>query len=356
MIILAAGQILNPTLQNNPHHNNNFDFLRFLFASFVICTHSYALLGNIQGDPLYGISGRVFSEVGVCGFFVISGYLIHQSLERSSSLRSFVRKRITRIFPGLIVAVLFAALVIGALVTELPLLTYYNHKGTWLYALDNAFLVPRHQVLPGVFTRNAETAVNGSLWTLRYELLFYGLLSLLFGVSRPAKKWFVPLLFLICLTGYFCLRYDLINGLPAGLHKFLFYACNLGCYFAAGTFLSLFAPVLQQKKTLLLILSSVAFLGVLLFFQKELEIISFIAFPLMVITFGLHYFKALHFSRYTGDISYGTYIYAYPLQQALIVWLQPQHAGPLTLLSFLLSWTMGYLSWHLVEKRFLKKR
>ncbi len=347
-------------MQNNPLHNNNFDFLRFLFASFVICTHTYALLGHIEHEPLFILSGRVFSEIGVCGFFVISGYLIHQSLERSSSLLSFARKRISRIFPGLIVAVLFSAMVIGSLATTLPLKAYLSHKATWLYILDNTFLIPRHLTLPGVFTHNPETAVNGSLWTLRYELLLYGLLALLFFLPRKAKKWILPLLFLLCVSGYLAARYGLFAALPAGLQPFLFYLgslFHLSCYFSAGAALSLFTPILHKRKTVLLLVSVTLFFIALFSPQKEMAIIGhIISFPVMVITFGLHYTRILHFSKYTGDISYGTYIYAYPLQQALIVWLQPQNAAVLMIPSFLLSWLMGYLSWQLVEKRFLKKR
>lgn len=330
--------------------------MRFLFASFVILTHSYALLGDIKADPLYGLSGRVFSEIGVCGFFVISGYLIHQSLERSSSLFSFARKRIVRIFPGLAVAVLLAAAVIGACVTALPLKAYFADKDTWRYVLDNMLLIPRHQTLPGVFTHNAETAVNGSLWTLRYELLFYGLLGLLFFVPKVFKKWLLPVLFLLSMAGYFMLKHHMTGYFSDGLHKFLLYCCNLGCYFVAGAALSLLAPLLYARKTMLLLASTVLFFITLCFPSRHLEPVALISFPVMVITFGLHYFRGLHFSKYTGDISYGTYIYAYPLQQALIVWLQPQNAVVLMLASFPLSWLAGYLSWHLVEKRFLRKR
>jgi peptidoglycan/LPS O-acetylase OafA/YrhL len=343
-------------LQHSPQHNNNFDFLRFLFASFVIFTHSYALLGDIKADPLYNLSGRVFSEIGVCGFFVISGYLIHQSQERSSSVFSFARKRIVRIFPGLTAAVLVTALVIGAFVTTLPLKDYFATGTTWRYILDNVFLIPRQQMLPGVFAHNVETAVNGSLWTLRYELLFYGLLGLLFFVPKTFKKWLLPLLFLPGMYGYFMLKHHMSGHFSEGLHKFLLYCCNLGCYFVAGAMLSLLTPLLQARKTILLLISTILFSITLCFPSRHFEPLAFISFPVMVIAFGLHYSRVLHFSRYTGDISYGTYIYAYPLQQTLIIWLQPQNAAVLMLASFPVSWLAGYLSWHLVEKRFLRKR
>lgn len=336
-------------------HNNNFDFLRLLFASFVIFTHAFALLGHLKSDPFYTLSHRVLSEVGVCGFFSISGYLIHQSLERSSSWLSFIRKRAIRIFPGLAVAVLFSALVLGLAVTTLPRATYLGQKNTWLYIADNLLLIPRHLTLPGVFEHNFEPAVNGSLWTLRYEVFFYVLLSLLFRASAAVKKVVLPLLFLLLLTGYILIHYRWIS-LPDNWFKFLLYIGNLGSYFMGGALLSLYSGWVQQNKKTLLLLSGIVFVSSLCIWQRQLEIPGLIAFPVMVITSGLHYTPALQFSRYTGDISYGTYIYAYPLQQALIVWLQPQGAWVLMLASFPLAWVAGLLSWHFVEKRFLKRK
>ncbi len=318
-------------------------------------THSYALLGHIEGDPLYPLSGRVLSEIGVCGFFIISGYLIHQSLDRSTTLVSFARKRLLRIFPGLLAAILFTTLILGPLVSTLSPMAYFGDKNTWLYALNNSLLIPRHQTLPGVFGHNVETAVNGSLWTLRYEILCYGLLALLFGVSRPAKKQILPVVFLVLFCGYGLLHYRLVP-LPAGLFKFLFYVTNLGSYFTAGALLSLFPGFLQRHKGRLLLFSSLLFALTLLIRQDGLEMIALPAFAVMVITFGLYQMPALAFSRFTGDISYGTYIYAYPLQQALIVWLQPQQPEVLLLVSLPVGWLAGLLSWRLVEKRFLKRQ
>ncbi len=306
-------------------------------------------------DPLYAVSGRVFSEISVCGFFVISGYLIHQSLERSRTVWSFLRKRLTRIFPGLIVAVIFVALIIGVLITTLTTTQYLGNKGTWLYIANNILLIPRQPTLPGVFEHNPETAVNGSLWTLRYEVLFYILLCLLFSASGQAKKWLLSISFLLCTIGYFLLKHEVVV-LPGGIHKFIFFVFNLGSYFSAGALLSLFPKWLQQWKAILLPVSAVLFLCSLLFWQQQLEVVGIISFSALIITFGLYYFPVLHYSRLTGDISYGTYIYAYPIQQALLVWLTPQHAVQLMLPSFVLAWIFGWLSWHLVEKHFLKKR
>ena len=102
-------------------------------------------------------------------------------------------------------------------------------------------------------------------------------------------------------------------------------------------------------------LSSLLFFASVLIFKEQFETINALTFSVMVLAFGLHYYRVLNFSRYTGDISYGTYIYAYPVQQALVVWLHPSGIIPLLIPSLLLSWLAGLLSWHFIEKRFLKR-
>ena len=79
---------------------NNFDLLRILFAWFVIVSHSYVLNGVGESDPLGQLTSNYFilSFIGVKGFFVISGYLILQSLTRSKTVLDYVAKRMLRIF------------------------------------------------------------------------------------------------------------------------------------------------------------------------------------------------------------------------------------------------------------------
>jgi len=340
-------------LETTASHKNNFDFLRFLFASLVIFSHSYALLlGNIALDPFVKIGNRALSEIAVCGFFVLSGFLIRQSQARSSSIISFFRKRALRIIPGLWVAILITVFVIGSLTTALPLVKYFSNTGTWTYLVSNSFLMPFAKALPGVFSHNPETVVNGSLWTLRYEVLFYALLSSLFFIPQTKSKVFTVVALIICMAGYMAIK---MNWLPVK-GTFLFYFFNLGTYFAAGAFLSFFIDFIKQRKGLLLCISAIIFFAFTFLYKKEYELVNMLSFALMVISFGLHYFRFLNFSQYTGDISYGTYIYAYPIQQALIVLLHPASVAGLMIPSFLAAWFAGWLSWHVVEKRFMKRK
>lgn len=340
---------------NNAAHHNNFDFLRFLFASLVIVTHAYALLGHIELDPFNRISGRVFSEIAVCGFFVISGFLIHQSLERSSTLVSFLRKRFVRIFPGLAAVLLLSVFVLGPVFSTLSPVAYFTDKDTWAYLFSNIFLLPLHKDLPGLFTHNFETAVNGSLWTLRYEVLFYLALCLFFKTPLNLKKKIFPVLFILLTTTHLLLKFGYVKT-PAALSSHLFFFTSLGAYFSAGMTLSLFTGSLLAYKKMLFICAAGIFTVSSLFMQQELFVFGMISFPVMVITLGYLYMPFLHFSKHTGDISYGTYIYAFPVQQAIIVLIPTITTEGMMLPSLFFSWLLGMLSWHLVEKKFLAKR
>lgn len=342
-------------MEKTIQHKNNFDFLRLLFASLVIFTHSFALFtGNPHDDPAFKLTHRILSDFAVCGFFILSGFLIRQSLDRSSSLKSFFKKRALRIVPGLWMAVLFTVFVIGIAATTLPLSQYITNKETWSYVLDNMFLVPRQKTLPGVFENNIETAVNGSLWTLRYELLFYVLLSLLAFVPKSKIKVVTFAILAICLIGCFLINNQLLFA--EGNSKVPGIFCSLGVYFSAGACLSLYVNFIKSKRKIILSVSALLFFASVFIFKNKLETLDMLTFATMLVSFGLCYFPPLNFSKYTGDFSYGTYIYAYPIQQALIALFHPANVWALMLPSFILSWLAGLLSWHLVEKQFLKRK
>jgi peptidoglycan/LPS O-acetylase OafA/YrhL len=132
--------------------DNNFDFLRQFAAFCVIVGHSQSLV----------------STFGVQIFFAVSGFLVTESWLRGPKIGSFLKKRTSRIFPGLMVCILLTALVMGPLLTRLPVGEYFDHPGTLLY-LKNIFLSPVY-FLPGLFEGNTyPNAVNGSLWSLPVE-------------------------------------------------------------------------------------------------------------------------------------------------------------------------------------------
>ncbi len=101
--------------------DNRFDILRLIAAWLVLFSHCYPLGGRPGGEPLASTLGiDTLGGVGVSIFFVLSGYLVTLSLERSPSLLEFARRRALRIYPALVVICLLCVLVLGPLMTTWP--------------------------------------------------------------------------------------------------------------------------------------------------------------------------------------------------------------------------------------------
>ncbi|MEQ1780888.1 MAG: acyltransferase family protein [Hyphomonadaceae bacterium] len=166
----------------NTHTGNNFNLLRLLFALMVVVYHAIALPG-IAGWENAESWTSVGAEIGVQGFFVLSGYLVWASLERSSSLGGYVEKRVRRLLPGYVTVVLVCAIAAVVLVPALrsDLAAVGKYVGWNLTFLN--FMAPS---LPGVFEANRFTEINGALWTLKIEVMFYLILPVLALVLRVA--------------------------------------------------------------------------------------------------------------------------------------------------------------------------
>src|SRR5690348_16573762 len=170
---------------------NNFDALRLVAALSVMFSHSFLIAGGSEADePFVRLSGNqcVLGLVGVFVFFVISGYLVTGSYCRRPVPGRFALHRILRIYPGLIVNLFVCAFVLGPLVTSLPLHDYLGSGKLYDYLGQYFVLTPRSPPLPGVtFVDNGVgNIVNGSLWTLRYEMMMYAMVLLL-GLARQLR-------------------------------------------------------------------------------------------------------------------------------------------------------------------------
>lgn len=152
-------------------HMNNFDFLRFFAAAMVIYCHSFALgTGRFDKEPMFVYScGQFhFGTLAVVIFFIMSGFLVTMSFDRSISAGSFFYNRVLRIFPGLVFVVIVTAFLLGPFVSSLPLHEYFTNSHTYSYLMTITLRGhSAHDFLPGVLSRNIlPNTVNGSLWTL----------------------------------------------------------------------------------------------------------------------------------------------------------------------------------------------
>ena len=153
--------------------NNNLNFIRLFLAILVVFAHSFDL--GKYPEPLTVFSkGQIgLGSFAVNCFFIISGILITHSYIRSKDNFMYLYKRFIRLFPGLFVCALFTVIIIGSINTTLPLINFFTNKQVYNYLFKNSFLLTSSS-LPGVFVTNPYPfAVNGSLWTLRFEVLLY---------------------------------------------------------------------------------------------------------------------------------------------------------------------------------------
>lgn len=335
---------------------NNLDCLRLILAGIVVLFHVDALT-NL---PAFAIFGKYCSpHFAVRSFFVISGLLIYRSYTRSSSLASYFSKRARRIYPAYFAVIIAAALGFFLLSADPP--AQYFGSGFWKYVGANLlFLNFAAPSLPGVFTSNSLSAVDGALWTLKIEVAFYlfvpvmHLLCSRFGT----KKTIAAIFFLssIWKYGFEWLAYvhDVASGSTGGASPNIYsklavqFPAEL-VYFAAGVLLLLYFDRLKTH------FRSIAIITALLYFTGHLlgrDFLDVFWISGLVFVFGFwRYFG--NFSKY-GDFSYGTYIVHWPILQILITFgVARQSPAAFLLLSLLLVFVASLLLWHLVEKRFL---
>ncbi len=338
------------------HSANAFDFLRLCAALAVLFSHSYALFGLSEPEPVGSIT---LGTVALYGFFAISGFLVCQSWDRDPDSLRFAIRRGLRIMPGLLVAVVVTTFLIGSLATTMSPRSYLASPEVWQYFVSNAGLVAGRETLPGVFATNPYPgAVNGSLWTLRYEVLMYALLAIGGLAARGAnQRWacVVTLAVLVAMGGmFFAANVNTYNlALPGlwriGLEFDLVRLSMLGTIFFASSCLYLFRSklVLSVPIALLLCIACAlvppgAFASILLW----------ISVPYVTLVAA---YRAPHFLSKVGkrsDLSYGIYIYAFPLQQLTIGLLAPvgMRWAATLIGSLLVTIVFATLSWHLVER------
>src|SRR3990170_1234498 len=205
--------------------DNNYNLLRFVASSMVIYFHSYILSGSGK-DPLFELVG--YTDIGQCAvnvFFAVSGFLVTKSLVSRRNLTAYFEARILRIFPALIVAVMFTVFIVGLWATSKSFTAFLQSKMTFLYILHNVTLIKgvAHH-LPGVFETNPfKGSVNGSLWTLYMEIWMYIILTILgvLGILNRQKLFNIVLWFAYRPSGWIR-KFNLFGDYSYGLYIYAF--------------------------------------------------------------------------------------------------------------------------------------
>jgi len=339
---------------------NSFHLARLVLAALVMLCHSYTLLG--LPTPLSQLTGGQMNEgtLAVDGFLVISGFLICQSSLRSKNMLTFLLKRVARILPAMLCALVFSALVVGGLAYAGDYRSYLqltdNGPFSWILNWLTLNVQPEQWGIAGVFQDNPTTSLNVSLWTIKHEVFLYLLMALLMLCTLNRRR---PTY--IVLYAFFLLGWGLLDGLGMRLWDAAdpcFWVLSrwnyprfmeTGLYFFSGTLLYAYRANMPRKWYLAVIALLLLLLGGIFGF---LRVVYIVALPYLV------YYLACSplcggFSR-LGDFSFGLYVYSYPVQQ-LIYHVAPQmHPLVHFALSLAVTLPLAALSWRCVERPVLR--
>lgn len=323
-------------------HNNNIDLIRLSLALLVVGQHLRDLTDVQVIRDLFALCSGLFA---VQAFFVISGFLVIQSFENTGNIKLYTIKRVRRIYPAYSVVVLGSFLV-GCVVTQMPVGEFLSSPKTSAYLFSNLlFLNFIQDSLPGVFAGNKVHSINGSLWTIKIEVMFYSVVPIIsYFVRRYSSHLILCVLFLASILYRWIFsavfpNENIAKQLPGQL---LFFCVGAWVYYNKNWFIA---------KGLLM-----GILGVGLMLSSELTVgiaTRAIGIGFVIMYVGLSVRHLGNWSRY-GDLSYGIYIFHYPIIQLF------SHAGvfnqhPFIGLSlvFLLVIFAAMVSWCFVEKKFL---
>jgi peptidoglycan/LPS O-acetylase OafA/YrhL len=324
--------------------NNNFDLFRLLAAVFVFLSHCLELRG-IEEDWVESKIGTKYllSELGLIIFFTISGFLVCRSLLNVKSPKQYLRNRFLRIWPAFAVCsiVVFIA---GIFLTKLPVQEFLIHRQSLQFLLRNLTALTSTHWLPGVFDNKA---VNASIWTIPNEVRLYVLLLVIFLVTRLRfRQW----LLLITIIGWLIMTTVPPEILKVYLRPHMIGAINQGLYFLAGSCVYVYKDKVPFKFSIWLALVAY-WIILLIWFPTQVKKLQLPFFVYSTLWITMIWPKIPSF---TADISYGFYLYAWPVQAII----QTTFGSQIGFLEYVLICAtcisvLALLSWHFLEKRML---
>ena len=334
--------------------NHQLDLLRIIFATMVLLGHASELSpGQLYGDLFrrWTHSNVTFGAIGVDGFFLLSGFLIVQSWENNPELMNFLRKRALRIVPGYFVAVVLSTLVVGI---AAPAVDHFFRNLGPEFAVSILFLSA--PVTPAVFPGLTHNSVNGSLWTIPYEFRCYLFVAFcgMVGLIRRRRAWLfltialLLVVFIPLLEGFLKWNespFDLLIGNSEQDFRLTATYCLGGSFY-------LFRHEIPFRPMLAVI--ALAILGVCI----GIHPINLEPFLVVLGAYLMFYvtrtpMKSLAWMKNFPDISYGIYLYGWPVE-SLWIWYRHGSSGATFFFSTAICFGLGWLSWHFVERPMLK--
>lgn len=283
------------------------------------------------------------------GFFAASGFLITASWMRRPDWAAYLTARVLRIMPAfwtclLVTGFVFAPVVLTLAGQALPAAFWPDAVS---YFFSNSLLRMQQYDIAGTPATVPRSGTwNGSLWTLWWEFLCYlGVMAL--GLLRlMSKRWTVEAVFLLSLAA------TLMTDAGITTNGFYLQAARFALMFAAG------ALVYRHRDRIpvswpLVTVSVVAVVAAA--WLPNYRVVAALPMAYLVIIAGASLRQPVF--RLRNDISYGVYIYSFPVQQALalfgLITLPPLVFAAITVVPTVL---MATASWLLIEKPALRLR
>ncbi|MEC6798266.1 acyltransferase [Photobacterium sp. S4TG1] len=317
--------------------NNNLNSIRLILALIVFIYH-FCTLNHIQYYKYIPAKFAVYS------FFSISGFLIINSWCENRNVRKFVISRISRLYP-LYFIVILSFFFVGGVLYNGSYLSFIQTGGGEYLKFNLFFLNFIHPSLPELFSNNNITAVNGSLWTLKIEVMFYILVPVLF-FSRKINSKILTGLFFLCsvLIGKIIAYFVFYYNLPLQINHQL---PSLIAYFLMGYL------VLSSKFDIKVIIILIPLSSIGYYYEVYSLSALYVALMVYVIVFKLPVIKI---PTKIGDLSFGLYVWHFPIIQLFIMFDFYKKYGLIigVIISLLVVLILSFFSWHCIEKPALK--
>lgn len=332
-MLIMKHKLVNDNIISEVRKDNCFDFLRYFFASLLIISH-FCILTDIE-IPVF-----IIGSMRVKAFFIITGFLVAYSFVRGNyDIKSYARKRFARIVPAYVVAILFCV-VLGAVMSSLSLGEFFSDSQTWRYTLYNMLMLNWIEpCLPGVFEGNFLPQMDGSLWTMKMECLFYVAVPMVIWLMRRLGKHVVALPVVVA-----CLC----------LYNWMTKNTMFSTYFVSGVVLLLYLDWLVKYKH---VLAVVALVSEVLLYSDVFPVLYPVVNALEPLTYAwlivyiAYNVKSLNFMRRYDNITYGLFLYHWPVIQALIALGLPDYSMALCFATAVVATAvLAWLSWHFIEQ------
>lgn len=323
--------------------SNSFDIIRHFAAYMVLFSHHFRLSGH--HEPIF-IRWDSYGAVAVAIFFCLSGFLMPKSFKSSGSFIEFMRKRCLRIFPALFMCSVIMYLFVAVAFNGSDIYGYLFSPQPFINTLRNTFFMQSY--VNGVFSDYFyPDVINGSLWTLPIEFSCYLIIGLALSISLT---WVGPALLLVT-----CIISTIIfNFYPDNYTYFSvpFKSLSLfGIPFFFGALLSMTTQAWIKYKLQILISALVLLFAMA--GKPEVQIAAPLCLSVIIIVFGIGVKDKIINGRI--DISYGVYIYAFPVQQIIINNITDRFI-PSIVLSILVTTFLAIVSYFYIERPFLRRK